>query len=89
MGRGMVNTSPVGLVGRVVTRIRGGAQPGEVRVVHGGLPHDYLAYSTDQLAVGTAVLVLGSRGSRQLDVEPWNEPGLSVDLDAAGGPGRP
>ena len=83
-----MDPGPVGLVGRVVTRVRGGTKPGEVRVVHGGLPHDYLAYSTQELPVGTPVLVLGSRGSRQLDVEPWNEPGLSVDLDLSGRPER-
>ena len=70
--------SAVGKVGHVVTKIRGGESPGEVRVVVAGLPHYYLAYSPSPLAVDTQVLVIGSRGARQIDVEPWAH--ISVDV---------
>jgi hypothetical protein len=70
----------VGLVGIVVSRIRGGPQPGEVRVVHGGLPHAYIAYSDEPVATGAQVLVINSRGARQIDVEPWTV----LDPDATG-----
>ncbi len=80
-------TGPDGLVGRVVGRIRGGPLPGEVRVVHGGLPHDYIAYSEEPLPLGAEVLVISTRGARQIDVEPWDIPGLGAP-GAAGEPER-
>lgn len=61
----------VGLVGVVVSRLRGAAGPGEVRIVHGGLPHTYIAHAPDVVDAGSHVLVIGTRGMRQLDVEPW------------------
>jgi hypothetical protein len=61
----------LGLVGVVVSRLRGTAGPGEVRVVHGGLPHTYIAHANQVVPAGTHVLVIGTRGGRQLDVEPW------------------
>jgi hypothetical protein len=78
---------PVGKVGRVLIRIRGGDAPGEVRVVHGGMAHAYIAYAEDPLPVGAEVLVINARGARRVDVEPWNMPGQRID-DAAGEPGR-
>jgi hypothetical protein len=80
-----VGNAAVGLTGTVVTRIRGGQQPGEVRVVHAGLPHTYIAYSDDPMPVGTRVLVINDRGARGVDVEPWDIPGT----DAAGVAGQP
>jgi len=70
----------VGLVGVVVSRIRGGERPGEVRVVYGGLPHAYIAYCDEPIAIGAEVLVIHSRGARQVDVEPWS----LLEPDAAG-----
>jgi len=61
----------LGLVGVVVSRLRGAAGPGEVRIVHGGLPHTYIAHADQEVQVGTHVLVIGARGGRQVDVEPW------------------
>jgi hypothetical protein len=63
--------SLVGKIGSVVRAIRGGALPGEVRVVVHGLPHYLIAYSKDPVAHGVQVLVIHNRGSRQVDVEPW------------------
>ena len=82
-----MDSSVVGCLGRVVTRVRGGAQPGEVRIVVRGLPHEYLAYAAAPIPVGTDVLVIASRGARQVDVEPWDQPGLSL-ADAPDQPRR-
>jgi membrane protein implicated in regulation of membrane protease activity len=73
----------VGKIGSVTTRVRGGNLPGEVRVVVGGLPHHYLAFCPEALPVGTKVLVVGARGARQVDVEPWAQWALPAN-DAAG-----
>ena len=61
----------VGKVGTVVTGIRGGERPGEVRLVVAGIAHYYLAYAATALPAGTDVLVINNRGARQVDVEPW------------------
>jgi membrane protein implicated in regulation of membrane protease activity len=61
----------VGKVGVVVTAVRGGDRPGEIRVVVQGTPHHYLAYAAEPLPAGTQVLVIHFRGTRQVDVEPW------------------
>lgn len=70
-----MGAAAVGLLGVVVNRIRGGAGPGEVRVVHGGLPHVYIAYAEVPLPVGAEVLVINDRGARSVDVEAWELPG--------------
>jgi membrane protein implicated in regulation of membrane protease activity len=66
-----VAQTTVGRVGTVVHAIRGGAQPGEVRVVVEGIAHYYLAYAVTAIPTGTDVLVINNRGARQVDVEPW------------------
>lgn len=63
----------IGLVGTVCAAIRGGDRPGEIRVVVAGLPHTYLAYCIEALAVGQQVLIINSRGPRLVDVEAWSE----------------
>lgn len=73
-----MHSGPQGRLGRVVHRVRGGAAPGEVRVVHDGMSHDYLAYSPQPVPAGTQVLVVHDRGSRQIDVEPWDIPAPDV-----------
>lgn len=75
----MADQSAVGKVGRVTTRVRGGALPGEVRVVVAGVPHYYIAYCTEPLTAGREILVINNRGGRQLDVEPWGHPSVDVD----------
>ena len=69
--RGTVTDTPIGKVGRVVVRIRGGESPGEVVLKVHGLPETYLAYSAEEAAVGSDVLVIGDRGARRVDVVPW------------------
>ena len=61
----------VGLVGRVVVRIRGGELPGEISLTLQGAPDTRIAYSTEEVPVGAEVLVIGSRGGRRIDVVPW------------------
>jgi hypothetical protein len=63
---------PVGKVGRVLVRVRGGDAPGEVLVSVAGTPETYLAYGADGIPVGTDVLVIASRGARGVDVVPWD-----------------
>ena len=67
----MSDDGPVGKVGRVLVRVRGGDQPGEVEVPVAGSIETYLAYAKEQIAVGARVLVIGSRGARRVDVVPW------------------
>jgi membrane protein implicated in regulation of membrane protease activity len=67
--------SLVGKVGQVVRAVRGGNRPGEVRVVVEGVPHYYLAYCAHPIPADTTVLVINARGARQIDVEPWSQPG--------------
>lgn len=70
----------VGKIGRVSKAVRGGSLPGEVRIVVEGIPHYYLAYCAQPVPSGAAVLVINSRGSRQLDVEPWAHPGADFEV---------
>jgi hypothetical protein len=70
----------VGKIGRVTTAVRGGSRPGEVRVVVDGVPHYYLAFCAQPLSSGTTVLIINSRGSRQVDVEPWIHSGADSDV---------
>jgi uncharacterized protein (AIM24 family) len=67
-----VTDAAVGRVGRVVVRIRGGELPGEVALTLHGAPETRIAYADEELAVGTDVLVIGSRGGRRIDVVPWD-----------------
>jgi membrane protein implicated in regulation of membrane protease activity len=67
----------VGRIGTVVSAIRGGHRPGEVRVVVAGIAHYYLAYAAKAVPAGAEVLVINNRGARQVDVEPW--PVLPLD----------
>jgi hypothetical protein len=66
----------------VIIAVRGGNLPGEVRVVVEGIAHYYLAYAATAIPAGVDVLVINSRGARQIDVEPW--PSLPRDGDVHG-----
>jgi hypothetical protein len=72
----------VGKVGTVLSGIRGGDLPGEVRLVINGIAHYYLGYAATALPAGAAVLVINNRGARQVDVEPW--PTVPLDGPARG-----
>ena len=73
----------VGRTGVLLVGTRGTEGPGEVLVHVRGGTETFLAWSDEPLAKGTAVLVVESRGSRQVDVIEWADP-----LDAlTGDPG--
>ena len=63
---------PIGTVGRVLVRIRGGEAPGEVSVALHGMRDTCIAYADEEIAVGQDVLVVGSRGGRRVEVVPWH-----------------
>jgi hypothetical protein len=66
----------VGRLGTVVSRIRGGDLPGEIRVTVRGTHETFIAYSQTPVERHETVLVFHSRGHRQVDVEhaPWAAP---------------
>jgi hypothetical protein len=76
----------VGCTGVLLVGTRGTAGPGEALVRVRGGSETFLAWSPEPLLKGTPVLVIESRGSRQVDVVAWADP---VDpLDAlTGDPG--
>jgi membrane protein implicated in regulation of membrane protease activity len=65
-----VDHEVVGRIGTVVTRIRGGDQPGEVRLTVRGSHETFIAYSERPVERHETVLVFHSRGNRAVDVEP-------------------
>ena len=67
----MARETLIGRVGTVITGIRGGDRPGEVKLVVAGIAHYYLAYAATPVPIGSEVLVINNRGARQIDVEPW------------------
>jgi hypothetical protein len=61
-----------GLVGEVVTRVRGPLQPGEVRVLYRGCYETLIGYSDGPLPRGATVLVTGPRGAGEVEVIAWS-----------------
>jgi hypothetical protein len=73
----------VGSTGVLLVGTRGPAGPGEVLAHVRGGTETFLAWSEEPLRKGANVLVIASRGSRQVDVVEWPDP---VDpLDALSG----
>ncbi len=70
-GTGTTVDGVVGQVGEVITRIRGAAGPGEVRVLVDGCVEHLIAYSDVHIDRGTEVLVLAYREASSVDVVPW------------------
>jgi hypothetical protein len=70
----------VGCIGVLLVHTRGAAGPGEVLVRVRGGTEAFLAWSAEPLPKGAPVLVIESRGSRQVDVIAWADP-----LDALAG----
>ena len=64
----------VGRTGVLIVSTRGAAGPGEVLVRIRGGSEAFLAWSDEPLPDGTHVLVIESRGPRQVDVIEWPEP---------------
>ena len=70
----------IGCTGELLIGTRGAAGPGEVLVRVRGGTETFLAWSDEPLPQGATVLVVESRGSRQVDVIEWADP-----LDAPAG----
>ena len=70
----------VGCTGKVLVATRGSAGPGEILVQVRGGSETFLAWSEDPLPRGATVLVIESRGCREVGVIEWVDP-----LDALGG----
>jgi len=64
----------IGCTGQLLIGTRGTAGPGEVLVPVRGGREAFLAWSEEPLAKGTTVLVVDSRGARQVDVISWVDP---------------
>ncbi len=60
----------IGTQAVVTLATRGQAGPGEVVVEQGGGTEVYIAWSSDPLPKGTPVVIFGTRGARNVDVEP-------------------
>lgn len=76
----------VGRTGVLLLGTRGDAGPGEVLVSVRGGTETFLAWSQDPIARGASVLVIESRGTRQVDVIEWDDPlnALAGGADHAG-----
>ncbi|MDJ0344061.1 hypothetical protein QMK19_02625 [Streptomyces sp. H10-C2] len=72
----------IGCTGELLIGTRGSAGPGEILVRIRGGTETFLAWSEEPLPRGTTVLVIESRGTRQVGVIKWEDP-----LDALGGVG--
>ncbi|MEU7425811.1 MULTISPECIES: hypothetical protein [unclassified Streptomyces] len=70
----------IGRTGIVLIGTRGAAGPGEVLVRVRGGSETFLAWSETPLPTGATVLVIESRGCREVGVIEWVDP-----LDALGG----
>jgi hypothetical protein len=64
----------IGCIGELLLGTRGSAGPGEVLVRVRGGTETFLAWSDTPLERGSRVLVVDSRGTRQVDVIEWTEP---------------
>ncbi|MCQ9132340.1 MULTISPECIES: hypothetical protein [Streptomyces] len=69
----------LGCTGDLLIATRGSAGPGEVLVRVRGGSETFLAWSEAPLPVGSTVLVIESRGCREVGVIEWVDP-----LDALG-----
>ncbi|GGP62523.1 MULTISPECIES: hypothetical protein [Streptomyces] len=64
----------IGCTGEVLIGTRGSGGPGEVLVRVRGGSETFLAWSEEPLPRGARVLVVDSRGTRQVDVIEWSDP---------------
>jgi len=64
----------IGRTGELLIGTRGTAGPGEVLVRVRGGSEAFLAWSEEPLPRGSTVLVVDSRGTRQVDVIEWVDP---------------
>ncbi|OIK01275.1 hypothetical protein [Streptomyces monashensis] len=74
----------IGCTGTVLIGTRGTAGPGEVLVRVRGGSETFLAWSESPLPAGATVLVIESRGCREVGVIEWVDPLDALDGDTAG-----
>ncbi len=74
----------IGCTGVLVLGTRGEEGPGEVLARVRGGTETFFAWSVEPLPRGTKVLVVESRGTRQVDVIEWADPLDALAGDAGG-----
>ncbi|MEU2743174.1 hypothetical protein ABZ656_49990 [Streptomyces sp. NPDC007095] len=72
----------IGCTGELLIGTRGTAGPGEILVRVRGGSETFLAWSQEPLPVGATVLVVESRGCREVDVIRWADPLDALDGDS-------
>jgi hypothetical protein len=70
----MADEAVIGCTGTLTIGTRGVAGPGEALVRVRGGSEALIAWSAEPLSQGSTVLVIESRGSRQVDVIEWTDP---------------
>ena len=68
------DASLIGSIGVLVIATRGQAGPGEVLLKIRGGTEAYIAWSAEPIARGRTVLVIETRGHRNVDVSEWDDP---------------
>ncbi|MGW3289963.1 hypothetical protein ACWDR3_35510 [Streptomyces sp. NPDC001002] len=74
----------IGCTGELLLPTRGAAGPGEILVRVRGGSETFLAWSSQPLPKGATVLVVESRGCREVEVIEWVDPLDALDGDADG-----
>ncbi|MER6788490.1 hypothetical protein [Streptomyces sp. NPDC000658] len=74
----------IGCTGDLLIATRGPAGPGEVLVRVRGGSETFLAWSEEPLPIGSTVLVIESRGCREVGVIEWVDPLDALGEDTAG-----
>ncbi len=64
----------IGSIGVLAIATRGQAGPGEVLLKIRGGTEAYIAWSAEPIARGRTVLVIETRGHRNVDVSEWADP---------------
>jgi hypothetical protein len=70
----------IGSIGVLLIATRGQAGPGEVLLKIRGGTEAYIAWSAEPIARGQTVLVIESRGHRNVDVSEWADP-FDLEID--------
>lgn len=68
------DASLIGSIGVLLIATRGQAGPGEVLLKIRGGTEAYIAWSVEPIARGRTVLVIESRGHRNVNVSEWTDP---------------
>jgi membrane-bound ClpP family serine protease len=71
-GNGVADDAVIGQVGEVCVRVRGSDKPGEIVATVHGIRETFIAYADTPLERGERVLVIATRGPRQVDVVAWS-----------------